>query len=278
MKSISFLIAMVCSFNLLFAQQPKWILKTPKSDNSTFYYQIAKGYGNTVDEAKEKMYLDVKNNIAEKLGLPSTLKMSSSSQMSSNGEMNLNVKNNVDGSIQFSIPMRRVCDQITLNKDGTYISYGLYQVAHSGNMTVAFVDFTKCNRLSNNTAGLWRSAIIPGWGQMYKGQNGKGLFFLGSEVALVGTALYFQNSYQTNITKSQETTKVDIQKAYRNNANDDATVRNVAAIGAVAVYVWNLVDAISIKSGGKRLSANSNFLFGIDSYSYFPSMGYKIPF
>lgn len=268
----------LCFSNLLLAQQPGWILRTPKADNTTFYYQVAKGYGSTLDEAKEKMYIDIKSNIAEKQGLPSNVKISSSSQMSSGGEMSLNVENSVDGSLQMSIPMRRVCDQVSRLKDGTYVSYGLYQVAQGGNIKVSFVDFANCYKMNSNLNSLWRSAIIPGWGQIYKGQNIKGIAFLGGEAAFIGTALYFQNSYQDNITKSKETTKIDIQKAYRDKANTDASVRNVALIGAVAVYIWNLIDAVSNNSGIRSTGISSNILINTESYSCCPSIGYKIPF
>ena len=278
MKSFTIILITLCFSNFLLAQQPRWIMKTPGAENTTFYYQVAKGYGSTIDAAKEKMYLDVKSNIAEKQGLPSNVKISSNSQMSSGGEISLNVENSVDGSIQMSIPMRRVCDHISRLKDGSYVSYGLYQVGQGGNIKVSFVDFAHCYKMNSNLNSLWRSAIIPGWGQMYKGQHVKGIAFLGSEAALIGTALYFQNSYQDNITKSKETTRIDIQKAFRDKANTDASVRNVALIGAAVVYIWNLVDAVSNNSGARNSGISSNLLINTDSYSYCPSIGYKIPF
>jgi hypothetical protein len=262
----------------VFGQQPDWTRKLPKSSNSTYYYEMAKGFGRTIDEAKEKMYFDIKSNIAEKLGMPSEVKISSSSQMSASGEMYLKIENSIDGSLPFTIPMRRVCDHAIRLKDGTWVSYGLYQVAQYGNVNVDFSNYTKCYKMSSNYAGLWRSAIVPGWGQLFKGEKVKGFFFMGSEAALVGTAFYFHNEYQTDFKKSQETTNIKIQKAYRDKADINATYRNVAIIGAVSVYVWNLVDALSNNSGRSSNNVSKNFIFEIDNEKNIPLLGYIFRF
>ncbi|MFZ4462821.1 MAG: DUF5683 domain-containing protein [Bacteroidales bacterium] len=262
----------------IIAQNPEWTYKLPKADNSSFYYEIAKGVGQTMDDAKEKMYFDIKTKIAEKLGMPSEVKISSSSQMSSTGEISLQINNNVNGNLQYTIPMRRVCDYLIRLKDGSYASYGLYQVAQYGNIKVDFENYTKCNKMSSNYAGLWRSAIVPGWGQIHKGEKVKGYIFLGSEVVLVGTALYFHNEYQVNIKKSHETTNINIQKAFRDIADNKATYRNVAIIGAASVYVWNLIDAVVNSSGTKSNFISKNLNLEIDRLTNTPLLSYTAHF
>ena len=40
--------------------------------------------------------------------------------------------------------------------------------------------------------GLWRTALLPGWGQRYLGAPGRGLIFMGAEAATWGTYRTFK--------------------------------------------------------------------------------------
>nr|WP_320000340.1 DUF5683 domain-containing protein [uncultured Draconibacterium sp.] len=96
-------------------------------------------------------------------------------------------------------------------------------------------------------AAVWRSSLVPGWGQFYKKQTDKGLCFLAAEGVLVGTAVYSGMQYTDNVRKSNETTKLTLIKEYRNRADKWELRRNNAIGSAVSVYVWNVLNAALAK-------------------------------
>ncbi|HNI99977.1 MAG TPA: DUF5683 domain-containing protein, partial [Leptospiraceae bacterium] len=57
---------------------------------------------------------------------------------------------------------------------------------------------------SSPLSRLWRSAIFPGWGQIYAKENAKGSLFLGSSILLISTQIYMQNN--VNILKNESAT------------------------------------------------------------------------
>lgn len=111
------------------------------------------------------------------------------------------------------------------------------------------------------------SVIYPGLGQMTTGQKYKGIsLFLAETVSLIFTINAHEN-YRTklkvydkdiiefnNIAKQQSGEYNDALEQYndlkdRNDELDNLnTVRNVALIAAVAVYAYNVVDAVFFSS------------------------------
>ena len=111
------------------------------------------------------------------------------------------------------------------------------------------------------------SVIYPGLGQMTTGQKYKGIsLFLAETVSLIFTINSHEN-YRTkqkvydkdmiefnNIAKQQSGEYNDALEQYndlkdRNDELDNLnTVRNVALIAAVAVYAYNVVDAVFFSS------------------------------
>ena len=54
-----------------------------------------------------------------------------------------------------------------------------------------------------------------------------------------------------NIKKMNSTNNVDLKKMYADKANTYTTVRNISIGAAVAVYVWNVLDALLYKDKNK---------------------------
>jgi tetratricopeptide (TPR) repeat protein len=96
---------------------------------------------------------------------------------------------------------------------------------------------------------LWRSAILPGWGQIYNGQNTKGYLLMGTNVLLLGgtVATYIIGS---NAEATYESTGAggDFDDPY-NTWAEMANLNHIFYIGFGVVYAFTLVDAIF---NGKR--------------------------
>ena len=92
--------------------------------------------------------------------------------------------------------------------------------------------------------GLWRSAIVPGWGQFHKGANLKGGLILGGSAALAVGIVYTETMRKDYYNKIVKTHNVMEKRIYKTRSDNFAMGRNVC-IGALgALYVYNLIDAI----------------------------------
>jgi len=93
----------------------------------------------------------------------------------------------------------------------------------------------------SDNSSIWRSALYPGWGQLYNKRKAKGFALLCTETALVGGIVIGQVMYSANIDKANQTTNQN-RKIYLDNADSWSTVRNMCAIAAGAMYIYNLID------------------------------------
>ena len=148
-----------------------------------------------------------------------------------------------------------------IREDNGMVVYRLWQLYAIGD-NVSNLPKLKYTSKYGFSAGL-RSAIIPGWGQLYKKHTAKGFIFMGVEVASIGTAIYFQSQYNYNMNRSEETPTLDIKKEYVSRAQDNATYRNIAIGASIATWVWSVVDAIATE--GKPKYANNKVKFNFTS-------------
>lgn len=105
--------------------------------------------------------------------------------------------------------------------------------------------------------GLWRSAIVPGWGQLYKGSTLKGGLVLGGTVAFIGGIIYTETMRQDYMNKLNKTHNTDNIRSYKTRADNFAMGRNICIGGLAALYVYNIVDAI-VAPGAKRIVVRKN--------------------
>lgn len=91
---------------------------------------------------------------------------------------------------------------------------------------------------------VWRSAILPGWGQAYNGQTTKGVLLGGVTLGLlageVATYVVGSQAEQTYLSASGPT--ADYNTPY-NTWSNMAQANHVFYIGMTAMYVYTLIDA-----------------------------------
>lgn len=88
---------------------------------------------------------------------------------------------------------------------------------------------------------FWRSALIPGWGQIHNNQLAKGLLFGGAFITSVGITIYCvqdENAKYDRYLKTNENHELAFNKAQE--AYNSALIWGVIAS---VVYAGNLVDA-----------------------------------
>ena len=115
--------------------------------------------------------------------------------------------------------------------------------------------------LRTKSGAVFRSALIPGWGQFYNRQPVKGGIIVGAEAALVGAAvaMHFlgmsdENEYRADDFAQKYSgltaTELGVKAQHlRESAEDFYELRNIFIYSAVGVWLYNILDA---------------YLFGID--------------
>ena len=196
--------------------------------------------------------------------------------------LNASVKGNadelyIDGQAEKKISARLVCEYQETDRRGSskIIAYWyLYEISKSGRIIAKFDSDFDCssrkkskerrdvmiNDLKKQIAGindtqkeakrkvnataLAASTIIPGAGQMYKGQIGQGVGFLLSELALIGggTTCYLLGQEQLKIMKATGTSYSDFVAAQKTKNTLDIVTYTCFGVGA-AVHIANIIQA-----------------------------------
>ena len=80
----------------------------------------------------------------------------------------------------------------------------------------------------------------------------------------------------SNINKINSTHNSSLKYQYTKNANTWMTMRNVSITGAVAVYLWNVIDGIAAKGEKNVFLTNNNI--SIIPYTDLNSTGFALNF
>ena len=150
-----------------------------------------------------------------------------------------------------------------------YHCYMLFGVADTAQPDFDRLSFTR----KYGARGLWRSMIIPGWGQLYKGSTVKGLCILGGEVLLATGIIVTERQRSSYVKKMKEQPR--FYKTYNTKADNWQNVRNGIICAAAAVYVYNLVDAI-VADGAKRTIVEKNTAFRLSPVVYNDGAGLSV--
>ena len=106
----------------------------------------------------------------------------------------------------------------------------------------------------NGVAGLL--SIIPGMGQFYKGSTVKGSIFLGLSAAAVAGIIVCESTRSSYTNKAIEQPKY--KKEYTTKADNWGTARNICIGVGGAIWVWNIIDALTAKSAKRKIVTSQN--------------------
>lgn len=93
-------------------------------------------------------------------------------------------------------------------------------------------------------------SLIPGWGQIYKGQTAKGCVIIGLEAASIATIIAAEHKRSRMM--DDAAAHPEVYDSWKGKANSWRNVRNVAIGVAAATYIYNLIDAATSK-GARRV-------------------------
>lgn len=238
--------------------KPQWMRRLPQAYNDTYMFQTVNSSNRSLEEARK---LNVSNLLSEsglKTGVVvvSTTKSDESvSQVWQNGlltETATNSTNTINEarSGEMTVYAALVDEYWTRNEQGEYELCRLYAKSELGKMPL--YDNWEVTTQYYNCSGLWRSAIVPGWGQMYKGSYLKGGLVMGGFVGCIAGVVFTESQRGVYLAKVGKTHDVNAKKSYINSASNLATGRNVCIGAAAAVYVYGMIDAI-VAPGARRV-------------------------
>lgn len=123
--------------------------------------------------------------------------------------------------------------------DGEY-EYNFWQLFAISNPDIIphFDEFETKRRYNGAPIAM---SLIPGLGQIYKGQRAKGYTIMGAEALLIGGLIY-SSAEASNYTRLAQK-HPETAESYRSKANTQKNIRLFCSIGIGGVYLYNLLDA-----------------------------------
>ena len=118
-----------------------------------------------------------------------------------------------------------------------YNYYQLFAISNPGVTVPEFDDFTLTTNFNRGQA-VARS-LIPGLGQIYKGQKVKGYIFMGTEALLIAGIIYSNDRYHHYKDLYNKTG----DRNYHNNKTTFRELLTFCSIAAGGLYIYNLFDA-----------------------------------
>lgn len=235
-QRIAILAALCLCFGTGMAQTdaPEWYRNTPVSllPNVTF----ATGMGNTEQEA-------FVNALADAIGSSANLEVSSQSL------------SEISGGREIMLPAtRKKIKRMVVERASSGTVYMIIAAQKDVTLPPNFD-----GQVFTTKYPFSPRVFVPGMAQLYKGSKTKGILFIAGEAALIGGIVATESiraSYQSKIGSTHNLASI---QDYIDKADMYSNARNIAVVGAAALYVWNIIDGIAAK--GKlhlRLSGDAN--------------------
>lgn len=109
--------------------------------------------------------------------------------------------------------------------------------------------------LHSKPEAVFRSLVVPGWGQFYNEQPMKGKFILASEVVLVSGMLFFNSQYSKAHNDYTMATDPNATEDLFDKAEGKRKTRDALGYLAAGIWVYNLVDAYLCGWDGENKAA-----------------------
>lgn len=124
--------------------------------------------------------------------------------------------------------------------------------------------------------GLWRSALVPGWGQFYKGNYLNAGLIFGAAAGLAGGIVATETVRNNYLHRMDRTHDIDYKRLYARRADQFMTARNICMGALGALYVYNLIDAF-VGPGAARIVVKAKPVRSKVSYSFLPASAVNMP-
>lgn len=258
MPSCFFLmVCLLLSFSVMAQTQtkPLWIQNGEKSlakerTNENYYFKVFHTYGEDVNLLKKQRFHPLLDHVREhyraelsKMKLDSLYLDNGSSKMT----YCITFTDSVGNAVVYAQKVDEYCS-FEDYADNTYQFeyYQLYAISKRDSVPV-FDEFTLSRTYNHKALCL---SLVPGLGQIYKGQKIKGYTILGMEATLAVSAVAF------HLKKHYCDRQIDKQPQFANSWKSKSLgwrqMRNLCIGVAGCLYVYNLIDA-AVSKGSRHV-------------------------
>ena len=224
-------------------ERPPWVNGTFPDVRNGFEYRVTGGDAPTLSEARAAALSDFLAQISSLAGVEITYDVISELENINGNEAVKFRKNTVIKGKGVNVAFVEASEYY----ESCNYRYQVWKLYELSTTAENFKPYIPQYTTTYGVTAAWRSAIIPGWGQFYKGKIAKGVIFLPLEAVAVSGVVVCEMKRSYNFRKSNETSDLNIVKTYRSRADNWALYRNVAVGAAVGIYVWNVLDAALAK-------------------------------
>ena len=257
-----FLIVIPCKANN--PPRAKWIGNPPTGNHTMYFVVVHTDASSSLDGARAFSLKELTSNVerTDKVSINEIFSDNSKQRYDSNGDVDYtgtdeySLELKVEGKAD-PIRSRRVDEYWrTVNRGRKQVIeyYALYAVERTG-VTADFSSIAVSN--SYGMQSMWRSFLIPGWGQLYKGTYAKGGIMMSGTFAAVSGIIYTESRRGDFVKFMGQTHDANIIRSYQTKVNQLAMIRNICIGGAAAFYIWNVVDALVAPGASHVIIKNS---------------------
>lgn len=244
--------------------RPKWLQRQPTPTNSTFRYATVSASAGSLEKAREKCLSELISSSGLTNGIVAVSDYRSDehiSQQWDNGKLSEKIERDTKTTTSATgektkLYIKDIDEYWTRDRSGMYLMTKLY--AESNLNTAPLFDNVEVTK-RYGAHGLWRSAIIPGWGQFYKGSYLKGGLILGGAAVAAAGIIFTENQRSNYVRRIGQTHDVNLIRSYQTKRDHFATARNICIGAIAALYVYNLIDAVAAP-GARRVVVKKRHL------------------
>lgn len=260
-----------------FSQKPQWVGNTPKELNYTYKLVEVVSNGSDLAGARANALENLAGDRLLTEGVriyQNTIDSRESSKVKNPNQTIVQTKNthttvttHIDGSpVQLSA--LRV-DEYATQENGMVKLHTLFQVATCSDPVFDNVYVTDKYDFSARV-------FVPGWAQLYKGSIVKGACIIAAEAVGIGGIVYTESMRAAYM--SRVYSQPSFAKEYKNKADNFEIARNCCIGAAVAIYVYNLIDAIVAPGVRRVVVTPRNLQLTTSSASDFNGIGLSYSF
>lgn len=224
--------------------KPQWVSKgeeimNAQRTNDTYYFKVIQSLGSDLQMLRNQRMVSLAEYIGQQHNLAGqattvVTNLQQNQTVQSSTSFRMVFKDDVNTPVFYA---QFVDDYWERTPSGDYHYYALFAVSDRGEHTI--FDRFDVTRTYGTVPILM--SIVPGAGQLYKGNTVKGWCMLGGAVVGIGSIIFCENERASYTTKIKEQPKH--AQTYKTKADNYETARNVAIGVTGALVVWSVIDA-----------------------------------
>lgn len=240
-------------FSTISFSQPSWTIKVPEGYLNDFF--VGKGASSN---SKSEAYQAAFEN-----AIISILRNNTVTANYSEKNVTLSKQTQTNNEITNEI-VRESAQELNIQGESKII-IGLKEVEtfyeKNNGMLEAWVliSFPKKNPIAppSKFSAIWRSVLLPGWGQFYKDDTFKGFSFMTLTLGSVASGFVF-NELSKEATNNALSSRTQARRDFFNDqATQFNTISTISFISAIVFYAWNIVDATIVKQDNLYVNLES---------------------